>query len=104
MVNPYAAEVALRVDGQAHVCKLTLGALIELEQSLDVENLMDLVGRFEGQTFTASDILHVVTAGLRGGGWDGERSDLLRADIDGGPMAAARAAAGMLALAFAVPE
>lgn len=104
MVNPYAAEVALRIDGQAHVCKLTLGALIELELSLDAENLMDLVSRFENQLFTASDILHVVTAGLRGGGWPGDRGDLLQADIDGGPMAAARAAAGMLALAFVVPD
>lgn len=104
MVNPYAAEVALCVDGQAHVCKLTLGALVELEQALNADTLLELVARFEGQTFTASDILHVITAGLRGGGWTGQRGDLLNADIEGGPMAAARAAAQMLTLAFTVPD
>ena len=29
MVNPYAGEVALVIDGRRHVAKLTLGALAE---------------------------------------------------------------------------
>ena len=31
MANPYAGEVAMVLDGVAHVAKLTLGALAELE-------------------------------------------------------------------------
>ncbi len=33
MANPWAGEVALLLDGQRHVAKLTLGALAELEGS-----------------------------------------------------------------------
>jgi hypothetical protein len=42
--------------------------------------------------------------GLRGGGWGGAAKDLLSAEIAGGPMAAARAAAELLARAFMLPE
>lgn len=41
---------------------------------------------------------------MRGGGADVARTDLLHAEIDGGPMAGARAAAELLARAFMVPE
>ena len=34
MANPWAGEVALVLDGQRHVAKLTLGALAELEAAL----------------------------------------------------------------------
>jgi hypothetical protein len=40
---------------------------------------------------------------LRGGGWRGSASDLLAVEISGGPVAAARAAAELLARAFALP-
>ena len=35
MANPYAGEVAIWLDGVRHVAKLTLGALAELEASLE---------------------------------------------------------------------
>ncbi|MEM8581523.1 MAG: GTA-gp10 family protein, partial [Pseudomonadota bacterium] len=35
MGNPYAGEVALVIDGQRRVAKLTLGALAELEATLE---------------------------------------------------------------------
>ncbi|MEM6308187.1 MAG: gene transfer agent family protein [Pseudomonadota bacterium] len=104
MANPYQGEVALTIDGQVLTCKLTLGALADLEQALKSGSLMDLITRFDAQDFSASDILHVVTAGLRGGGWDGKVDDVRHADIGGGPMAAARAAAQLLTLAFQVPD
>ncbi|MEL6411260.1 MAG: GTA-gp10 family protein, partial [Pseudomonadota bacterium] len=42
--------------------------------------------------------------GLRGGGWRGQTSDLVSAEIAGGPMAAAKVAAELLARAFVLPE
>jgi len=42
-------------------------------------------------------------AGLRGGGWRGSARDLITADIEGGPVRAAEAAAELLARAFAAP-
>ena len=35
MANPWTGEVAIWLDGQRHVAKLTLGALAELEAALD---------------------------------------------------------------------
>jgi hypothetical protein len=103
MANPYAGEVALIIDGERRVARLTLGALAELEAGLRAEPLVDLVERFEGRSFSSRDVMALIVAGLRGGGWQGRAEDLLTADIAGGPVAAARAAAELLARAFAVP-
>ncbi|MEQ9693231.1 gene transfer agent family protein [Shimia sp. SDUM112013] len=103
MANPYAGEVALVIDGQRHVLKLTLGALAELEAGLDSGSLVDLVERFEGGAFSSRDVVALIVAGLRGGGWQGDAGALLQADITGGPMQAAQVAAQLLARAFALP-
>ena len=103
MANPWAGEVMLTVDGVPHVCKLTLGALAELEAGLGTGTLVGLVERFEGAAFSSRDVMALIVAGLRGGGWRGAADDLLSADIAGGPVAAARVAAELLARAFSVP-
>lgn len=103
MANPWTGEVALVIDGQQRVLKLTLGALAELEAELESGSLVELVQRFEGGAFSSRDVLALVVAGLRGGGADVTRAQLLRAEIAGGPLAAARAAAELLARAFMVP-
>lgn len=103
MANPWAGEVALVIDGQRHVLKLTLGALAELEAGLETGTLVDLVERFESGRFASRDVLRLIVAGLRGGGWRGQASDLITAQIEGGPMGAARAAAELLARAFMAP-
>ena len=83
-------------------CKLTLGALAELEGSLKEESLVDLVERFESGRFSARDVLALVVAGLRGGGWSGSVEDLLSVEFGNGPLDAARAAAQMLSRAFSL--
>ncbi|WP_199178550.1 gene transfer agent family protein [Acidimangrovimonas sediminis] len=103
-VNPWAGEVALVVDGERRVCKLTLGALAELEAGLGEDSLIALVERFEGRRFSTRDVLALVVAGLRGGGWDVTDAALRSAEIGGGPVEAARVAAELLARAFALPE
>lgn len=103
MANPWAGEVAITLDGERRVCKLTLGTLAELEAALGSGTLIDLVERFEGGRFSTRDVLALIVAGLRGGGWQGSAADLRTAVIGGGPVEAARAAAEMLALAFAAP-
>ncbi len=104
MANPWAGEVALVIDGERQVLKLTLGALAELEAGLEAGSLIDLVDRFEGGAFSTRDVLALVVAGLRGGGWRGRTGDLLSAEIEGGPLGAAKAAAELLGRAFALPE
>jgi hypothetical protein len=103
MANPYAGEVALVIDGRRHRLKLTLGALAELETALQTDSILALVERFEAGRFSTRDMLALLVAGLRGGGWDGEPAELLAADIAGGPVEAARVAAELLARAFSLP-
>ena len=104
MVNPYRGEVALVVNGQHHVLRLTLGALAELEQELQSDSLLALIERFETGAFRASDLLALLAAGLRGGGADMSAADLGQASIEGGPIGAAKIAARLLTLAFSVPD
>jgi len=91
------------LDGERRVLKLTLGALAELEADLAADSLVALVERFEAGGFSSRDVLALIVAGLRGGGWRGQAGDLLRAEIDGGPVEAARVAGQLLVRAFSVP-
>ena len=94
--------MGLVVDGQTHRMRLTLGALAELEEDLAEPSLMALVQRFEGGGFSTRDVLALLCAGLRGGGVDMDPDVLAQAEIGGGPMRAAQAAAELLARAFVV--
>ena len=86
------------------VSKTDYGCFVELEAGLEEGSLVELVRRFEEGRCSTRDVLALIVAGLRGGGWDGTAKDLLSAEIAGGPMAAARAAAELLARAFLLPE
>lgn len=103
MANPWAGEVEIVLDGKPQVARLTLGALAELEATLEAGSLVELVERFESGRFSTRDVLALVVAGLRGGGWPGSAADLMTAEIGGGAVEAARAAAELLARAFALP-
>ncbi|SHH27791.1 gene transfer agent family protein [Marivita hallyeonensis] len=100
MANPWRGEVSLVIDGEPRVLRLTLGALAELEAGLGEASLVDLVARFEGSGCSSRDVLALIVAGLRGGGWTGTAQDLLASDIEGGPVVAARVAAELLTRAF----
>lgn len=91
------------IDGQTHVMRLTLGALAELEAALEADSLMAMVERFESGSFSSQDVLALLQAGLKGGKCGLSEDALYHAQIEGGPIAAAKAAAELLARAFTVP-
>ena len=93
----------LVIDGEARALRLTLGALAELEARLKAESLMDMIGRFETGGFRVADLIALLTAGLNGGGWRISEAELLARRIEGGPLAAAQAAAQLLKITFTVP-
>lgn len=103
MANPWRGEVVLSVDGEPRVMRLTLGALAELEARLESSSLLELIGRFETGSFRVADLVALLVAGLGGGGWRVDEVQLLASRIDGGPLAAAQAAARLLKLTFSVP-
>lgn len=104
MANRWRGDVAVTLNGEHFVARLTLGALAELEESLGETSLMGLVERFEQSRFTSRDVVALLAAGLRGGGGAFTDMQVASAEIEGGPMAAAKAAAELLARAFVVPE
>ncbi|MEM9708440.1 MAG: gene transfer agent family protein [Pseudomonadota bacterium] len=103
MANPWAGDVRVVIDGAPRDMRLTLGALAELEAELGEASLFDLISRFESGNVSSRDVLALIVAGLRGGGWEGQASDLLAAEIEGGPVEAARLAGQLLARAFRTP-
>lgn len=92
------------LDNQHYNAKLTLGALVELEAALKTDSLVELIQRFENGAFSSHDVHAVIFAGLRGGGWQGKADDLLKQEIKGGPLEAARIAARLLVRAFSFPD
>ena len=103
MANPWRGEVELSVDGEPRIMRLTLGALAELEARLKAESLMEMIARFETGGFRVEDLIALIVAGLNGGGWRIDEAGLLRSTIDGGPLAAAEAAARLLKATFTIP-
>jgi hypothetical protein len=103
MANPWRGEVELSVDGEPRVMRLTLAALAELEARLKSDSLIELIERFEAGGFRVRDLIALLVAGLNGGGWRVGEAELLARSLDGGPLAAAEAAARLLKHTFTVP-
>lgn len=68
IVNRHRGEVAATLDGHERRLCLTLGALAELEAAYQAEDLNALVERFSSGRLSASDLIRVIGAGLRGAG------------------------------------
>lgn len=100
MANRWRGEVSLTVNGEERILRLSLGALAELEERIGAEGLMALVERFEQASFRSADLIALLHAGLREGGWEGSEEDLRRAHVEGGAMAAAHCAARLLRATF----
>ena len=68
------------------------------------ESLIEMITRFETGGFRVRDLIGLLTAGLNGGGWKIGEDDLVKSQIDGGPLAAAQAAAQLLKITFTLPH
>ena len=86
--------VAVLAGGERRLC-LTLGALAEIETSLELEGLSGLAERM--RSLSARDLMVVLAALLRGGGERALADELERASIE--PRAAAEAVAKAFAAA-----
>ena len=100
MANPHRGEIDAVIGGERHVLCLTLGALAELEDRLKAGDLTGLAERFESGRITASDLIALIGAGLRGGGNPVSDDELARLTIEGGLTGAARIAADLLRVTF----
>jgi hypothetical protein len=67
-VNHRRGEISATLDGRAYRLCLTLGALAELENAFEANDLGALVERFSTGRLSAGDMAKIIGAGLRGGG------------------------------------
>lgn len=101
MANPFRGEVALRlIDGRRFDLRLTLGALAELETALGCDSLSGLAARFENGALRADDVIAVIAAGLRGGGYRDEAEAAGALEVEGGAAGAVAVAARLLRAGF----
>ncbi len=102
--NRRRGEVAAKFDGEPRLLCLTLGALAELESAFGVDNLAELASRFEAGQLSASDIIRIVGAGLRGAGNRLSDEDVAQMSTEGGAAGFARIATELLWVSFGGAE
>ncbi len=66
--NRRRGEIAAELNGKPYRLCLTLGALAELEAAYAADDLGALVERFSRGRLSATDLIRVIGAGLRGAG------------------------------------
>ena len=100
MVNRHRGEIAAKLDGRDWTLCLTLGALAELEDRFGSANLSDLTERFSGGTLKATDMMHIIAAGLRGAGHTLEDTEVAEMQAEGGAVGYARIVSELLTATF----
>jgi hypothetical protein len=100
MANRYRGEIDADLGGKKRVLVLTLGALAELESAFGAADLVALAERFGSGRLSASDIVRIIGAGLRGAGEAVSDDDVAAMRADGGAAAFVRIAAELIAATF----
>jgi hypothetical protein len=103
IANEHRGEVAANLDGQDYRLCLTLGALAELEVAYRAENLNALVERFSTGKLSATDLIRVIGAGLRGAGHEVSDGQVGAMHCEGGAAGFAKIVAELLAVTFGRP-
>lgn len=100
MANPQRGEVAIRINGEERAMRLTLGALAGLEARMEATSLLGLAEKFETGGVSASELIALLAAGIRGAGGAVSEDDLAEAEIEGGAVGAMRAGLLLLSRTF----
>lgn len=98
--NRRRGEIAAELDGKSHRLCLTLGALAELEASYAAADLAALVERFSSGRLSATDMIRVIGAGLRGAGHELTDDDVGGMRAEGGVAGFATIVADLLTTTF----
>ncbi len=98
--NPHRGEVAAILGGSERRLCLTLGALAELEHAFRADDLGQLVARFSTGKLSATDMIRVIGAGLRGAGETIADEEVARLDCESGAAGYARIVSDLLTATF----
>lgn len=104
MANRRRGEIAADLDGETYRLCLTLGALAELESTYAADDLGALVDRFASGKLSATDMIRVIGAGLRGAGYAVADKDVGAMHADGGAAGFAAIVADLLTATFGAQE
>ncbi|MEM7237552.1 MAG: gene transfer agent family protein [Pseudomonadota bacterium] len=100
MVNAARGEVALTLNGEDRVMRLTLGALAALEARLECRSLVALAEKFDAGDVSSAELIALLAAGLTGAGSPVSEDDVANAEIAGGAVGAMRAGLALISAAF----
>ncbi|WP_321449599.1 gene transfer agent family protein [uncultured Cohaesibacter sp.] len=103
MANKRRGEISLILDDQPYKLCLTLGALAELEDSMELDDISALASRFSGGRVRSGDLIKILGAALRAGGTDISDSDAASMRCKGGAPALTSALVDLLKETFS-PE
>ena len=98
MANKRRGEIDAILDGRSYTLCLTLGALAELEQAFDANDILSLAERFERGRISAGEALKILAAGLKGGGYTLTIDEIAEMRADGGAAGYVRIVAELLAV------
>lgn len=101
MVNHRRGEVPIILDGKRFPLVLTLGALAELEESLQLNNIAQLAERFAAGHVRMQDLVKILGAALRAGGADISDEKAAAMRCEGGAPALASALVKVMQITFA---
>jgi hypothetical protein len=102
MPNRFRGEISAQLDGRTWTLVLTLGALAELEAAYQCDSLATLLQRFSPDSLSASDMIVLLGAGLRGAGHDVTNDQVAMMQAAGGVAGFAAITADLLTAAFGV--
>ena len=101
MANTHRGEIEAELGGQNYTLVLTLGALAEIEHAYGGEDLIAIAERFEQGRIKATDAIKVISAGLRGAGYDFKNEEVAKLSVAGGAAGYLRIVANLLKATFA---
>lgn len=100
MPNTHRGEIEATLAGKTYTLCLTLGALSELEVALEAGSLVGCLERFHAGRIKTSDLIHVIAAGLKGGGHEISAKDVADLPLEGGVESMIKIAADLLGATF----
>ena len=104
MANRRRGEISAELGGRRWTLCLTLGALCELEEAFDADDLTALAGRFEHGRIRAADLLRIIAIGLRGAGHSVTDKEVAAFASEDGLPGYVRIVSDLLAATFGVSE
>ena len=100
MANRHRGEIDAEIGGAKRTLVLTLGALAELESAFGAEGLAALTERFTRGRMSATDLLRIIAAGLRGAGEAVSDEEVAAMSVPGGAAGFVRIAADLIEATF----